>query len=318
MNWIIAKTVDLCRPPVLGLETPYLLMVPGDENAHQWRITVMMNGQPASLAGFTASAVFQRHNNTLVTCSGANASIEDNVVTITLRAECYHVPGGMRGAVRLTGPSTAVTLADQAFVVQPQFSGDVVQDEYIPDLNVLLANITRLEQANDLAMVLLATNGISTVSVEDHTLVINQTPVSSEDAYAAAVAAGYTGTEEEWEAFVAALSGNEDMITEANENAAAALEAAQNAAVVTSESVTALASGWSTGSAPYTQTIACTIATASNNLIVGVGGALTSVQKTAIDQANLVCTGQGSGTITLTAYGVAPSEDIPINVLGVN
>lgn len=318
MNWRIEKTIDLRRPPVSMPEKPYLLMLPGDESAHQWIITVLMHGQPVDLSGYTATAIFERHDHTVVTCSGANASVDGNVVTITFRAECYNVPGGMRGAVRLTGSAGTVTLADQAFIVQRDFSGDVVQDEFIPSLTELLANVSRLEQANNLAMVLLATNGISTVSVSGHTLSINQTPVAADDAYEAAVAAGYTGTEEQWEAFVAALTANESMITEANENASEALEAVQEKAEVTSETVTALASGWSSGSSPHTQTISCSIATADNNLIVGVGGALTGEQKTAIDMANIVCTGQDDGEITLTAYGVKPSVDIPINVLGVN
>ena len=41
-------------------------------------------------------------------------------------------------------------------------------------------------------------------------------------------------------------------------------------------------------------------------------------EKAAFDQANIECTGQGAGTITLTAYGVKPSIDLPINVMGAN
>ena len=316
-SWIIEKTIDLKKPPQSKPEQPYLLMLPGDENAHQWVITVLVDGEPADLSGYTASGEFLRHNNTLVICSGGNATIDGNIVTVTFRAECYHVPGGMRGAVRLSGSAGTVTLADQAFIVQPDMSGEVVVDEYIPSLAALLANVSRLEQANNISMVMLAVNGIRHSYIENETLYDTKVLVDDEDAFEIAKEAGFDGTEADWDAFVASVTNNTALITQANTNASQALMTANTKAVVTSESVTAFASGWSETS-PYTQTIQCAIATATNNLIVGVGGALTDEQKSAIDLANIVCTGQGSGTITMTAYGAKPETDIPINVLGVN
>lgn len=316
-SWIIEKTIDLKKPPQSKPEQPYLLMLPGDENAHKWKITVLVDGAAADLSGYAASGEFLRHNNTLVTCSGANAAIDGNIVTVIFRAECYNVPGGMRGAVRLSGSAGTFTIADQAFIVQPDMSGEVVVDEYIPSLAALLANLSQLEQQNEIGMVLTAISGIMTAHVDDTTLVIDKVAITDAGAYAAAVAAGYTGTEAQWNAFVASVTGNQAMITQANQNASQALTTANSKAAVTSASVTALANGWSE-TLPYTQTIQCAIATATNNLIVGVGGALTNEQKNAIDKANIVCTGQGAGTITLTAYGVKPEIDIPINALGVN
>ena len=318
MSWIIEKTIDLKKPPQSKPEQPYLLMLPGDENAHIWKITVLVDGAPADLSGYTASGEFLRHNNTLVTCSGANAAIEGNILTITFRAECYNVPGGMRGAVRLSGSAGTVTLADQAFIVQPDMSGEVVVDEYIPSLAALLANVSRLEQANNISMVMLAVNGIRHSYIENETLYDTKVLVDDENAFEIAKEAGFDGTEADWDAFVASVTNNTALITQANTNASQALTTANAKAAVTFASVTALANdGWSETS-PYTQTIQCAIATETNNLIVGVGGALTDEQKTAIDQANIVCTGQGAGTITLTAYGVKPEVDIPVNVLGVN
>lgn len=315
--WLIEKTIDLARPPIVKAEAPYLLMVPGDENAHQWKITVHLNGQPASLSGFTATGVFQRHDGTLVTCSGDNATIDGNVVTITFRAECYNVPGGMRGAVRLNGSSGTVTLTDQAFLVQPAFDGDIVVDEYIPSLPELLANLSRLEQSNSAAMLMATVTGIISARLEGTKLIVERVNVTDEDAYEAAQAAGYEGTEAEWNTFLAAVLNNTAMITQANTTAQNALAASEGKATVTTATVTALASGWSENS-PFTQTINCSIATATNNLIVGSGGPLTNDQKSAYDQANIECTGQGAGTITLTAYGAKPSVDLPVNVMGVN
>ena len=317
MNWIIEKTIDLKKPPQSKPEQPYLLMLPGDENAHKWKITVLVDGAAADLSGYAASGEFLRHNNTLVTCSGANAAIEGNIVTITFRAECYNVPGGMRGAVRLSGTAGTFTIADQAFIVQPDMSGEVVVDEYIPSLAALLANVSRLEQANSISMVMLAVNGIRHSYIENETLYDTKVLVDDENAFEIAKEAGFDGTEADWDAFVASVTNNTALITQANTNASQALTTANAKANVESEPVMALANGWSETS-PFTQTISCAIATATNNLIVGVGGALTDEQKSAIDLANIVCTGQGAETITLTAYGVKPEVDIPINVLGVN
>lgn len=316
--WTIKKTIDLAKPPTIGRELPYLLMVPGDENAHKWEITVLNNGQPAALTNMTASGHFLRHDNTLVTCSGGNASIQSNVVTITFRAECYNVPGGMRGAVRITGSMGTITLADQAFFVQPALDGQVVEDEYIPSLVELLGNLDQLKQQNAIGMLLASISGLMTAYVDGETLVINKVSIGDSGAYAAAVAAGYEGTEMQWNAFVAAVTNNTSMISEANQNASQALSTANSKAAVTSASVSVPASGWTGSSVPYTQTVSCSIATASNNLIVGVGGAMTQAQKEAIDNANIVCTGQASGTITLSAFGIKPTVDITVNVLGVN
>lgn len=80
--------------------------------------------------------------------------------------------------------------------------------------------------------------------------------------------------------------------------------------------LTVAASAW-TGEGPYIATVECPIATAGNNLEVGIGGKLTADQFAAIAAAMIVCTGQAAGSITLTAFGAMPEIDIPVNVLEV-
>lgn len=80
--------------------------------------------------------------------------------------------------------------------------------------------------------------------------------------------------------------------------------------------LTVAASAW-TGAGPYSATVACTLATASNNLVVGAGGALTAEQMEAMVAAVIVCTAQAAGSITLTAFGDVPEIDLPVNVLEV-
>jgi hypothetical protein len=319
MNWMIKQTIDLENPPKQSRETPYLLMLPGDNQAHVWEITVLKGKEPADLTGYTSAGYFLRRDDALVSCSGDYADISGNIVTITFKSECYSVPGGMRGAVRISKTGQTITLADQAFIVQPDMMGtEVVEDEFIPSLPDLLLQVSRLEQANDEAMVLLALNGITTAHVDGQTLYIDKIAVTDNNAYQAAQNAGYTGTEQEWDAFVAMVTNNTSMITAANTNAANAIAQVQSKSTITGTTLTVDADGWVGEGPPYTITVPCTIATANNILIVGIGGPLTTAQKKALSAADIICTGQANGSITLTAYFEKPAVDVPINVLGVS
>lgn len=76
-----------------------------------------------------------------------------------------------------------------------------------------------------------------------------------------------------------------------------------------------LASGSWSSATPPTQTITATGVTATNNIIVGIGSGITSAQYDAATAAKLVCTAQGANSITITAYGTTPTENIPISVV---
>ena len=88
------------------------------------------------------------------------------------------------------------------------------------------------------------------------------------------------------------------------------------AAKSSTEALVIPSSAW-TGEGPYTAEVDCTIATASNNLVVGAGGTLTAEQQEAMSAAMIVCTAQAAGSVTLTAFGEAPTIDLPVNVLEV-
>lgn len=76
-----------------------------------------------------------------------------------------------------------------------------------------------------------------------------------------------------------------------------------------------LASGSWTSATPPTQTVSATGVTANSNIVVGLASTATSAQIDAAAAGKLLCTGQGSGEITVTCYGTEPSVNIPITVL---
>lgn len=79
--------------------------------------------------------------------------------------------------------------------------------------------------------------------------------------------------------------------------------------------VTVATTDWTGSEAPYTATIACSIATASNIIFVEPGGDPTPEQYEALASSGIMCVGQGNGTITLKAYGGLPAVDIQIAVV---
>jgi hypothetical protein len=77
--------------------------------------------------------------------------------------------------------------------------------------------------------------------------------------------------------------------------------------------LTAAASGWSSAD-PATLTLTATGVTASNDIMVGIGGSLTAAQYEAVQAAGIVCTAQAANSITLTAFDEKPTVNIPITV----
>ena len=78
---------------------------------------------------------------------------------------------------------------------------------------------------------------------------------------------------------------------------------------------TLLASGWTGSEAPfvYTLAIAGVTATSYQELLPAVN--ITAEQLKALQAANITDAGQAAGTMTLKAYGKAPTVDIPIRVI---
>lgn len=110
--------------------------------------------------------------------------------------------------------------------------------------------------------------------------------------------------------------GTGNSIASELEDALSALESAAGSKAVPSTvvNVTAASGSWSSATPP-TQTIQVTGVTASNNIVVGIASTATAAQLEAASAGKILCTAQGSGTITLTALGDKPTENIPISVM---
>lgn len=75
-----------------------------------------------------------------------------------------------------------------------------------------------------------------------------------------------------------------------------------------------LSTTWTGSAAPYTQAVAISGMTADAKIEVGLASTATAEQYAAAAAAQLMCTAQAAGSITMTAYGEKPTVAIPILV----
>lgn len=75
-----------------------------------------------------------------------------------------------------------------------------------------------------------------------------------------------------------------------------------------------LSTTWTGSAAPYTQAVAISGMTADAKIEVGLASTATAEQYAAAAAAQLMCTAQTAGSITMTAYGEKPTVAIPILV----
>jgi len=147
-NWIIKETVDLQkRPSAAYVGGTNALMIPGDNLAHTWEVTVLDGGEPAEITG-NVVGWFLREDGNVVMVQG---TVADNICRVTLTQECYAISGVLQAAMRvMDGTSNAtVTIAAQVFTVRKSMDdgGTIDPGEIIPDISELLAKIAEMEQA---------------------------------------------------------------------------------------------------------------------------------------------------------------------------
>lgn len=147
VQWVLTDRVDLSKDAQRQqVGAPEALMLPGDNEAHRWEITVLNNGTAADLAGASVAGYFLRSDGETVMVVG---SVTDgNVVTVTLAQECYAIEGLMRAIVRVTQNGAVTTLIQRLFRVQQDIGDQIIDPgEVIPDIDELLAQIAAMEAA---------------------------------------------------------------------------------------------------------------------------------------------------------------------------
>lgn len=79
----------------------------------------------------------------------------------------------------------------------------------------------------------------------------------------------------------------------------------------TAVSATLLSGGWSSGE----QTLQISGVTAESNGVIGLSQSVSDAEMEAAKNAELYVCGQGTGTITIAAYGETPTRDIPVVII---
>ena len=120
-------------------------------------------------------------------------------------------------------------------------------------------------------------------------------------------------------------SGEADTINEAtttsisgllkgNSGVIAPAVAGEDYAAPVVDTTATLSTAWTGSAAPYTQTVVIADMTAAAKIEVGLASTVTTEQYAAAAAAQLMCTAQAAGGITMTAYGEKPTVAIPILV----
>lgn len=90
--------------------------------------------------------------------------------------------------------------------------------------------------------------------------------------------------------------------------------AGEDYAAPAADTTATLSTTWTGSAAPYTQAVAISGMTADAKIEVGLASTATAEQYAAAAAAQLMCTAQAEGSITMTAYGEKPAVAIPILV----
>lgn len=99
--------------------------------------------------------------------------------------------------------------------------------------------------------------------------------------------------------------------TDAAGNLQTQINALKTTISTTTKSITLSASGWSSG----TYTISDSLITTTSNQEIIPSPSISADQYKALVKASLVATGQSAGSVTIKAFGAAPTIDIPVTVI---
>lgn len=127
-----------------------MLFAAGDGDAHKIEVSVTRGGEPVDLSGASVAGSFIRaRDNATVLLTG---SVSGNSALISLSPACYNASGAFSVAVRLTLDGQKHTIFYGTGSVAATSTDMIVNEEdIIPSLNDLLAQIDRMENGTQAA-----------------------------------------------------------------------------------------------------------------------------------------------------------------------
>ena len=121
------------------------LYASNDKDAHTFELSLYRGAQEMDLSGASAQGYFIRADGYTVPITGA---ISGNVVTLTLSESCYYVVGNFNLIIKVSiGESRKSVFWGNGYVVRSMTDAIVDEENVIPSLDELLAQITAAESA---------------------------------------------------------------------------------------------------------------------------------------------------------------------------
>lgn len=133
------------RDAPLVTRMPVTLLMQGDEAANEIVVEMLDGGTPMALNGYSAALYLKRNDGFKVRCAG---TVEENIVRVTLKAECYSIPGNYIASMVLSDDVEDRTVLRLAGYVESDGDGPVIDPSgTIPSYDDLARAFAELEAA---------------------------------------------------------------------------------------------------------------------------------------------------------------------------
>ena len=133
------------RDAPLVTRMPVTLLMQGDEAANEIVVEMLDGGMPMALSGCSAALYLRRIDGIKVRCAG---TVEGNIVRVTLKAECYSIPGNYIASMVLSDDVEDRTVLRLAGYVESDGDGPVIDPSgNIPSYDDLARAFAELEAA---------------------------------------------------------------------------------------------------------------------------------------------------------------------------
>lgn len=147
-NIAILRTVNLDNP--VQIETLNGVFFSNENGAHRFSITCMRGGQPYSIATTSIVARVMLANGQTIEVN--NGTVDGNVATVVLPADCYKVPGRIRIAIiSVAGSAKLCIYAAAGNVVRSQTEDAVISGTALPDPQQFTEDLEAFESLLDQA-----------------------------------------------------------------------------------------------------------------------------------------------------------------------